>query len=141
MKKFLIMFWCSVVTLPVMAQVGITYHNAYDNFLGVNYEFKNGLIPEARLHTNRYMDDMDLEIALNFLVLKKEEFQFYVGLGMLAEVKDGDGLVAVLPVGLNFYPFTRKNFGFHLEAAPLIDGEGPPYFRTSWGIRYRFSRN
>jgi hypothetical protein len=45
----------------------------------------------------------------------------------------------VVPLGINIYPLTTKQFGFHIELAPIIGESG--VLRGSWGIRYRFTRN
>jgi hypothetical protein len=44
----------------------------------------------------------------------------------------------VVPIGVNIYPFSNKNFGFHIELAPIIGWDD--VLRGSWGIRYRFPR-
>ena len=66
-------------------------------------------------------------------IFNEENYEFYVGLG--AKFNSFDGLV--IPVGLNIFPFSSKNFGFHIELSPIILGDNE-LLRGSWGIRYRF---
>jgi hypothetical protein len=69
---------------------------------------------------------------LTYDLSKKQEYDFYAGIG--ARVNGFSGIV--VPLGLNVYPLSTKQFGFHIELTPIIGEES--LLRGSWGIRYRF---
>ncbi len=89
-------------------------------------------LPEFRVGTDNFIDNVSLELVINHIFYKNDRIDFYGGLG--GRIQSFEGLV--IPVGLNIYPFERKDFGLHIEAAQFI-GEGN-IFRGSFGIRYRF---
>ncbi len=64
--------------------------------------------------------------------MRNETVNVYAGIG--GRVGNFEGLV--IPVGLNIYPFDKKNFGFQIELAPILTEES--LLRGSGGIRYRF---
>lgn len=116
-------------------QLGVSYHQSNLPFVGINYEAGERFIPEVRLGTDSFMYDLSLEAVINYKFVTRESYDFYAGIG--GRITDYEGLV--VPVGLNFYPFAEKNFGFHIEVAPILgDSE---LVRGSWGIRYRFGRS
>lgn len=104
-------------------------------FIGINKEFGNKWIPELRIGTNTYVDFLPLEFVFNRIFLRNERIDFYGGLG--ARVNNFPGLV--VPFGLNIYPFEKKDFGFHIEAAPIIGKNA--VLRGSFGLRYRFLKD
>jgi hypothetical protein len=114
------------------AQLGVAYHQSHLSFLGVNYEIKNRFKPELRLNTNLFAEDISIEAVALYDVINKDDYEFYVGLGVRSSIDEG----IVVPVGLNIYPLPYKNFGFHIEVAAIAGDDG--IIRGSWGIRYRF---
>jgi hypothetical protein len=117
------------------AQFGVNFHQTNIPFVGINYEVKDRIRPEFRLGVDAYLEDLSVEFITTYDILNKEDYELYGGLG----VRGGDFTGLVLPVGLNVYPFSKKNFGFHIELAPII-GEDD-ILRGSWGIRYRFRKS
>ncbi|MEN2280736.1 hypothetical protein AAGF08_01260 [Algoriphagus sp. SE2] len=67
---------------------------------------------------------------------KTDRFEFYGGGGL----RVGSFEEIVDPIGLNSYPFELKDFGFHIEGAPIF-GINDDFFRGSYFLRYRFSKN
>lgn len=132
MKTVLVFFF---IALPAIAfsQVGVSFHQSNLPFVGVNYEIKDRFRPEARIGVDNYFEELSLEGVVTYDFLKKEDYEFYGGVG--GRVNSLDGLV--IPAGVNIFPLGNKQFGFHLEAAALL-GENS-ILRGSWGIRYRFS--
>ena len=131
-----VIFICTLIILPSIAfgQLGISFHQSNLPFLGVSYEIKNKLRPELRIGTDTYFEEISVEGIITYDILNKEDYEVYAGLG--GRVNGFAGLV--IPLGLNVYPLTTKQFGFHIELAPII-GESS-LLRGSWGIRYRFSK-
>jgi hypothetical protein len=124
-----------MVPPTAFAQFGANFHQTNIPFVGINYEIKDRIRPEFRLGADAYLEDLSAEFITTYDILNKEEYELYAGLG----VRGGEYAGAVIPVGLNAYPFSKKNFGFHIELAPII-GEDD-ILRGSWGIRYRFRKS
>lgn len=134
MKKLKLILIMAVICFfsKSYGQLGVSYHQSNLPFVGINYEIGDHFVPELRLGTDNFMTNLSLEAVVNYKFVTKESYDFYVGVG--GRIEDYEGLV--VPVGLNFYPFSEKNFGFHIEVAPIVgDSE---LVRGSWGIRYRF---
>jgi len=122
----------SLAPLIAFGQFTVDYHQSNLPFAGVSYEFADRFRPEIRVGTDNYFEDLSIEGILTYDILNKDAYEFYVGAGVRAE----DVTDLVIPVGVNFYPFPEKKFGFHIELTPII-GESD-VLRGSWGIRYRF---
>lgn len=116
-------------------QLSVGYHQSNLPFASIGYEISDRLMPELRLSTDVNMDyNFSPELVLTYQLINKPSYEFYAGLGYRTNNFQGP----VLPVGFNFFPFENKNFGFHLELAPIVEIEGATILRGSWGIRYRF---
>ncbi len=133
MKRLIIVLLIGVPSL-VFGQLGISFHQSNLPFVGLNYQTKSKLRPEIRLGTDNYFEAMSIEGVLTWDLSKREDYEIYGGLGI--RVNGFTGIV--IPFGLNVYPLTTKQFGFHIELCPIIYEES--LLRGSWGIRYRFSR-
>lgn len=135
MKKIILLLVFAVISIKGSAQWTASYHHSSMPFIGINKEFGNKWIPELRIGTNTYVDFLPLEFVFNRIFLRNERIDFYGGLG--ARVNNFPGLV--VPFGLNIYPFEKKDFGFHIEAAPIIGEDA--VLRGSFGLRYRFLKD
>ena len=133
MKQTIILL---LVVFPSLAfgQLGISFHQSNLPFVGINYELKNKLRPEIRLGTDNFFEAMAIEGVLIYDLSKKEDYDLYAGVGVRVNGFTG----VVIPLGINIYPLTTKQFGFHIELAPIIGKSS--LLRGSWGIRYRFKR-
>lgn len=118
----------------VLGQIGVSFHQSNLPFAGINYEIRNKLRAELRIGTDNYFENTSVEGVLTYDFIKNEDYEFYAGLGIRSNGFTG----LVIPVGLNIYPLTTKQFGFHIELAPIVDESS--ILRGSWGIRYRFKR-
>lgn len=137
MKKFLFIAFFGLISISSFSQTTITFHQSNLPFLGVNHQFGEKLIPEFRIGTDNYLENISAELVGNYIFKKTDRFEFYGGAGLRVGAFDG----IVVPVGLNIYPFEQKDFGFHIEGAPIIAFEESSIFRGSFGIRYRFNKN
>ncbi len=133
MKLLLSTFLFLILPTFALAQLGVAYHQSNLPFIGVNYEFGEKFRPELRIGTDNFFADTSLELVATYDILNKEEFEVYAGLGGRIESFAG----IVVPMGLNIYPLSTKQFGFQIEIAPLIGDS--VVLRGSWGIRYRFN--
>jgi len=132
MVKRLILFFFLTTPAIVNGQIGVDFHFSNIPFLGINYEIIDRFRPELRIGTDTYFDNISFEGVVTYDILNKTDYELYAGLG--ARSNDFAGLV--IPMGLNFYPFEEKKFGFQIELAPII-GESD-ILRGSIGIRYKF---
>ena len=132
--RFLITFFFFIVPSFAFAQFGVSFHQSNLPFVGLNYEIKNKFRPELRIGTDNYFEETTLEAVIIYDLAEKEDYEVYVGLG--GRLNRLEGLA--IPIGVNVYPLSSKQFGFHIELAPLI-GE-TSVLRGSWGIRYQFGR-
>jgi hypothetical protein len=121
------------ISLISKAQFGVSIHQTNIAFVGFNYQIKEKYIPEFRLGTDNFFDNISVEAVMTRIIQKDNDFQFYGGLGVRLNLYQG----VVIPVGLNIYPLGNKQFGFHMELTGMIVEEGE-ILRATWGIRYRF---
>lgn len=136
MKKLILLAFFGLISTVSFAQWTVSYHQSNLPFIGVNKQLGEKWLPEFRVGTDNYIEDVSLELVANYIFIKNDRINFYGGLG--GRVQSFPGLV--IPVGLNIYPFERKDFGFQIEAAQFI-GDGLDIFRGSFGIRYRFLKD
>lgn len=135
MKKHLICLVFLLVSSAAFAQWTASYHQGALPFIGINRQIGNKWIPELRIGTNVELESLPLEFVFNRIFFHNDRVDFYGGLG--ARPNNFAGLV--IPFGLNIYPFEKKDFGFHIEGAPII-GESA-VLRGSFGLRYRFLKD
>ncbi|RDV15981.1 hypothetical protein DXT99_06295 [Pontibacter diazotrophicus] len=138
MKKriFLLVLLTSLfIAKEGFSQINVSYHQSNLPFLAVGYEFSKWT-PEFRLSTDVFTEDMSAEVVVPYKIIRKEDYYLDAGLGL----RLGEFSGVLLPVGLSVFPFEKKQFGFHTEAALLtnIGSEVDMIFRGSWGITFRF---
>ncbi|GAA4440475.1 hypothetical protein GCM10023091_24170 [Ravibacter arvi] len=135
MKKLFTTLFC-LTTLQGFAQFGVSYHQSNMPFVGFNYEIADRFMPELRFGMDTHAHDMSVEAVATYQFLDKEEVEVYAGLG--GRANRHAGLVA--PIGIHVFPFPSRNFGFHIEVAPIFTEHDDAIVRGSWGIRYRFKK-
>lgn len=139
MNKILIIILLCLVGKFADAQFLVNYHQSNLSFVGVGYEINDRVLPELRLAGNVALENFSPELVVSYQFVEQELFEYYAGIGIRVNIDDG----VVLPTGLNIYPFEEKRFGFHIEAAPIfllpVDDDANLIFRTSAGIRFRFT--
>jgi membrane protein CcdC involved in cytochrome C biogenesis len=137
MIKSLLIACLALISTVAFSQTTVTFHQSNLPFLGVNHQFGERFIPEFRVGTDQYLDDISVELVANYIFKQTDRFEFYGGVGP----RIGSFASVVIPVGLNIYPFEQKDFGFHIEGTPMINFNAGSIFRGSFGIRYRFAKN
>lgn len=137
MKKIILLAFFGLFSTASFAQWTVSFHQSNLPFLGVNKQLGEKWLPEFRVGTDTYFEDISAELAGNYIFKKTDRFEFYGGAGL--RVGNFEGIV--VPVGLNIYPFEQKDFGFHLEGAPILTFNDGSLFRGSFGIRYRFLKD
>lgn len=133
MKPYLLIitFIC-LASFKSLAQVGVDFHQSSLPFIGLTYDIQTIFLAELRLSTDVQFDNVSPELIIAYKIARTDNFNFYTGVGGRANVFTG----VVVPLGVAFYPFENKQFGFQMEVAPIL-GENS-VLRGSWGIRYRF---
>ena len=116
-------------------QFAVSFHQSNLPFAAFSYEFKNRIRPELRLGTDNFISVIAAEAVVLYDLINKDDYEFYGGLGVRSNGFEG----IVIPVGLNVYPLPAKQFGFHIELAPIA-ADNEVLLRGSWGIRYRFRK-
>lgn len=132
MKKFL--FVMMLLPAALCAQWEVSYHQSNLPFAGVGYTFQERFNPELRLNTDVDIEDIAVEGVFKYKIILRDSYAFYAGLGLRSTFFEG----LVVPVGLEVYPFASRQFGIHMEMAPLLGSADGDVLRGSWGIRYRF---
>ncbi len=141
MKKLVLIIILILLVKVSYAQFGVSYHlnNAY---IGFNYQINDRFLPEARFSTFNTFDEIDWEVNLSYIFLRKDVVDAYAGAGITYFgdfSNDGQFInFLVVPIGLNIYPFENKSFGFLIEIAPMIGSE--PVLRGNVGLRFRFMK-
>lgn len=139
MNLFKIIFFTILfifVSNMLKAQFGVSYHQYLDdNLVSLNYKM-NKFRPEFRFGVNRVLEEIALELDLNYQFIRKENFNFYAGIGYNRDLSINS---LVFPIGLNIYPFEMKQFGFLMEIKPTFSDYFDNSLRGSIGIQYHFS--
>ena len=130
----IVVFFLFVFPCFAFGQFGINFHQSNLPFVGLNYEIKNKLRPELRVGTDSYFEEISVEGVITYDFANKDDYELYAGIG--GRLNSFEGLV--IPIGINVYPLSIKQFGFHIELAPIIGDVS--VLRGSWGIRYQFNR-
>jgi hypothetical protein len=131
-KSTLLVIFVLLISQKSFSQIGITFHQSNIPSIGINKQIGERLLPEFRIGTDNFFEDTGLELDINYLLIKRKDFQFYSGLGGRIQIFEG----LVIPVGVNIYPLENKNFGFHIELAGIVGGNNN-ILRGSWGIRIK----
>lgn len=134
LRRFLIIVLLSI-PVTVFGQLGVDFHFSNIPFFGVHYELWERVRPEVRFGTDTFLEDLSIELVATYDILKKSDYELYAGLGF----KDDPFAGLVIPLGMNFYPFQERKFGFHFEVAPIIGDDD--LLRGSLGIRYAFIKS
>ncbi|MGM0943943.1 MAG: hypothetical protein ACQEW9_02095 [Bacteroidota bacterium] len=137
MKKILFTAIFGLFSMLSYSQTTVSYHQSNLPFVGINTQLGERWMPELRIGTDNFVENLSLEVVGNYMVKSDEDKQIYLGLGGRLNLFEG----VVVPLGINYYPFDKKDFGFHMEAAPIITFNNGALFRASFGIRYRFLKD
>jgi hypothetical protein len=145
MKKiFLIaLFLIGGITVS-QAQVsaGINFQNTR-TFITVGTDPDKEFFGEGRLGLG---SNIGLELMGGYNFVRKSEVNAYVGvaLGLFGDYNrkhdydHDDDVYFAIPFGVLIKPFSTKNFGFLIEAAPVFASERDSYLRGGIGFKYTF---
>ncbi|MDR7129962.1 hypothetical protein J2X69_002308 [Algoriphagus sp. 4150] len=96
---------------------------------------------EGRIGTGR---NIGIELMGAYNIVQKDDMNFYAGLGLGLDNdrhnnhRNDDDIYIAIPIGLLITPFSSKNLGLVLEAAPVLATDHGDYFRAGFGFKYTF---
>jgi hypothetical protein len=141
MKFLLLCFFSLTITVNTFSQIGIDVNNQMETTIDYKYNrFRIG----ATLDPNKNELSMIMP-ALKFEIVQKTDYNMYFGVTLV----DLDVLSSIrIPIGINYFPFTNKHFGFLMEVYGSYgneyewtqqDGYDDRFFiRGVVGLTYRF---
>jgi hypothetical protein len=138
-RRLLIIVIVAGLSLSANAQFGVAFHQGNLPFFDFNYQLDENFGVSLRVGSDNYIENLGYEAAFTYNFISKDDYIFYMGVGGRFNVFDG----IVIPVGLQFFPFENKKFGFHGELTPmavLTEANSGVLLRGTWGIRYRFMK-
>ncbi len=131
MKASLLLFGFMFMALCSSAQMSVSANLLHE--FSIDYKFQDRFRVELGLWPGKF-DASKLKPMFKAELLKKDQFDGYVGFGLLG--LDPVDLIHI-PVGMDFYPLQKKNFSIVLE---LINEFGSDYnIAGNIGVRYRFA--
>lgn len=145
MKKiYLIALFLFAGISVAQAQVsaGINFQSSR-TFITVGTDPDKEFFGEARLGLG---SNIGLELMGGYNFVRKSEVNAYVGaaLGLFGDHHrndkhhDHDDVYFAIPFGVLIKPFSTKNFGFLIEAAPIFASHHNSYLRGGIGFKYTF---
>ena len=145
MKKiFLIAFFLigGITVSQAQVSAGINFQNTR-TFITVGTDPDKELFGEGRLGLG---NNIGLELMGGYNFVRKSEVNAYVGaaLGLFGDYNrnknydHNDDVYFAIPFGVLIKPFSTKNFGFLIEAAPVFASDRDSYLRGGIGFKYTF---
>ncbi len=120
------------------SQLSVSYYASSLSKIGMGYNFSDRFWSELRIYSNTTIHDLTPELVACFNIVKKENHNVYLGLGVNVNYFNG----FVLPIGVQFAPIEKfDRFSLHIELQPTLDTDTDLIFQGSWGLRYRFGKN
>lgn len=143
MKKLILLSltlftFISLAEAQISAGVNI---QSSETFVTVGTDPNNQIFGEGRIGTG---GDIGVELMGAYNIIQKDDVNFYLGLGLgldddrKNDRNNEDDIYIAIPFGLLVTPFTSKNLGLVLEAAPILADDRGDYFRAGFGFKYTF---
>jgi len=119
-------------------QASMSFQYSSLSKLGIAYNFSPRVWSELRIYSNTFIEDITAELAVLYNVSVKDQHEFYIGIGAVANYFSG----MIIPIGLQFRPIENfKRFSLQIEFEPTIDiGNENLALQSSAGIRYTFGK-
>lgn len=134
-------FFGLVSISKAQVSAGINFQNTR-TFITVGTNPDKEFFGEARLGLGQ---EVGLELVGAYNFVQKSEINAYFGIGLglfdyYNRRKDRyyNDSYLVVPIGVLIKPLDNKNFGFLIEAAPVIYGNEGSYLRGGIGFKYTF---
>ena len=132
----IIMFSVFLVEANAQVSAGV-YRLSSNTFAAIGSDPDNKVFGEARFSTG---NRVGLEGTLGYNFVQRSDVNFYSGFHLGIENNWDNDFYLGVPFGLLIKPFTEaKNFGFLMEASPIIRTDsGSAFFRAGIGLKYTF---
>ena len=134
--KLSIFLILSVVCLKGYSQVTTSfYSNESNSKVAIGYQFNDKLWTDLRIYSGTSIDNLTPEIVLNYNYLRTENYETYVGAGLILNNING----IVIPIGIAIKPFENlKNLSLNIEFNPVYEFDlNDLFIRGFIGIRYK----
>lgn len=111
------------------------YANDANSKFAVGYQFNDKLWSDLRIYSGTNIDNFTPEIVVNYNYLRKENYETYIGAGVILNNING----VVVPIGIAVKPFENlKNISINIEFNPLYEIDlNDLFIRGFIGIRYK----
>lgn len=119
-------------------QISISFQYSENSKIGVGYNFTRRLWTELRMNKNKKFFDVNSDLALLFNLIKKDEYDLY--LGVSGQIWSKDNFQYSIPMGLQIRPIDAiRRLSFLVEFRPAIIPSTDEFERQySVGIRFMF---
>lgn len=139
--KLLVLSVFVILSLDSYAQIGITSYSIYS--LGINTSQNKRISGEIKAFTNKYIEDIQIEVDGFFNFKPRPYHRFSIGVGLnVIPFRGFDRIYAFeVPASIEIYPlkdFRKISVLFELSPEILV-GEDV-IIRSLWGIRYTFGK-
>ena len=134
--KLTIFFCLSIIYFKGYSQISTSFYmNESNSKVAIGYEFNNKLWTDLRIYSGTNIKNFTPEIVLNYNFVRKENYETYIGGGVILNNING----VVIPIGIAVRPFENlKNLSFNIEFNPLYEIDFNDLFiRGFIGIRYK----
>ena len=136
-KLKLTIFLClSIIYFKGYSQISTSFYmNESNSKVAIGYEFNDKLWTDLRIYSGTNIGNLTPEIVLNYNFVRKENYDTYIGGGVILNNING----LVIPIGIAVKPFENfKNLSFNIEFNPLYEIDlNDLYIRGFIGIRYK----
>jgi len=134
--KLILFLILSVVYLRGYSQVTTSFYaNESNSKVAIGYQFNDKLWTDLRIYSGTSIDNLTPEIVLNYNYLRTENYETYVGAGLILNNING----IVIPIGIAIKPFENlKNLSLNIEFNPVYEFDlNDLFIRGFIGIRYK----
>ena len=134
--KLTIFFCLSIIYFKGYSQISTSFYmNESNSKVAIGYEFNDKLWTDLRIYSGTNIENFTPEIVLNYNFVRKENYETYIGGGVILNNING----VVIPIGIAVRPFENlKNLSFNIEFNPLYEIDFNDLFiRGFIGIRYK----
>lgn len=134
--KLIIFLSFSGIYLKGYSQVSTSFYaNESNSKVAIGYQFNKKLWSDLRIYSGTNIDNFTPEIVLNYNYIRKENYETYLGVGLILNNING----IVIPIGIGIKPFENlKNLSLNIEFNPVYELDlNDLFIRGFIGIRYK----
>jgi len=139
-RVLILIFVIILINRTGFSQLNVSYYSSTHSKIGLGYDFGDKLLGELRIYSNRTIKELTPEIVACYGIVKKENQDIYLGLGVYFDYFRVNGFV--LPLMIQFSPIKEfDRFSLIIELQPTLDVfTNDLIINSSWGLKYKFGR-